>query len=840
MAKKSGLQPLMLDPNTGRSRGNGTELNIEQSPRSPLSAKSPKSPRSPFKFNTKKSQLLHQAQTQAQAQEQQQQQQQQEEEQGQGQSQRNETSFMQEGDPQITRKDLPFTSGSGSGSGIPTSQTLPSLSSIQSSRASDKVGVKERPSRTGFFSNYKALKSASKFQSSSSSPSDISRQVNVVEDNNMSRDTDRPTMSVEVSSQDTKRSDSGTARSLVSKPVGASSRSDASLASSTNESPQQNSDSNSINNRKNKSKQFSLLGRTRSLRDDQSPAEPSPPKNNYLDPDSSTHQHASSSGSIKTTTPARGDDDMNLREMSTPTNIRQRSQDRQHSRSRDNRGKESTKEHTKDSGRNQSSFSSTFKEAGGHAFFNNIRSQATKGAGVIHKNLFGKGGRISSFAQKESLIDDEHYVLKVINKPLIEQTRLTRISKRLEDSRDKTEFWMPSFPWRAIDYLNYKGSDVEGLYRVPGSGPQVKKWQRKFDEEMDIDLFECDDLYDINIIGSMLKAWLRELPDELLPRAAQDRIARECAGSQKVPQQLVDELSNLSPFKYYLLFAITCHLSLLLAHSEKNKMDFRNLCICFQPCMKMDAFCFKFLVCDWRDCWKGCRTEAGYIEQEYMLFDQMPPGSAGGCSSIAVESHDERNVSSSDSSKPSSVSLEHQGRKHSNEKGRKTSGERNQRRSPDIEKNQRRVPEIEKNQRRSPEIEKNQRRVPEIEKNQRRSPDIEKNQRRVPEIEKNQRRSPDIEKNQRTGPEIEENQRRGPEIDKNQRRSPDIERNQRRSPDSERSQRDNHREVAMSQSNSMNSMDTVSTTLTVVQPNKPRNGDLRPLSPIKPLSPIGF
>lgn len=80
------------------------------------------------------------------------------------------------------------------------------------------------------------------------------------------------------------------------------------------------------------------------------------------------------------------------------------------------------------------------------------------------------------------MIDDEHYQLKVINLPLIEQARKTRISKKLEEARDKTEFWMPAFPWRAIDYLNYKGSDVEGLYRVPGSGPQIKKWQRKFDE----------------------------------------------------------------------------------------------------------------------------------------------------------------------------------------------------------------------------------------------------------------------------------------------------------------------------------------------------------------------
>ncbi|ESA43755.1 rho GTPase activator, variant 2 [Neurospora crassa OR74A] len=265
----------------------------------------------------------------------------------------------------------------------------------------------------------------------------------------------------------------------------------------------------------------------------------------------------------------------------------------------------------------------SLKEAGG-SLFNGLKE--SRAAGFLSKKLFG-GSKEDKFAPKEPVIDDEHYVLKVINLPLVEQTRLTRISKRLEDSRDKTEFWMPAFPWRAIDYLNYKGSDVEGLYRVPGSGPQIKKWQRKFDEELDVDLFEQPDLYDINIIGSMLKAWLRELPDELFPKAAQERVAKECAGAEKVPELLREELSNLSPFKYYLLFAITCHLSLLLAHSDKNKMDFRNLCICFQPCMKIDAFCFKFLVCDWRDCWKGCKNEAKYIEEEYALFDQPPPRS---------------------------------------------------------------------------------------------------------------------------------------------------------------------------------------------------------------------
>ena len=122
------------------------------------------------------------------------------------------------------------------------------------------------------------------------------------------------------------------------------------------------------------------------------------------------------------------------------------------------------------------------RENGGSTFFSGLKNSSTKAAGMFGRSLFGKTHRSATTTEKEPVLDDEHYELRVLNLPLAEQTRKTRISKRLEDSRDKTEFWMPSFPWRAIDYLNYKGCEVEGLYRVPGSGPQVKKWQRKFDE----------------------------------------------------------------------------------------------------------------------------------------------------------------------------------------------------------------------------------------------------------------------------------------------------------------------------------------------------------------------
>lgn len=278
------------------------------------------------------------------------------------------------------------------------------------------------------------------------------------------------------------------------------------------------------------------------------------------------------------------------------------------------------------------------------ALFNNIKQSSTEAAdriGKAGKGLFGKITRSGSTNEREPVTDD-NYVCSVINLPLIEQTRRTRISKRLEDCKDKTEFWMPALPYRCIDYLNFRGCEEEGLYRVPGSGKEVKHWQRRFDTELDINLFDEPDLYDINTIGSMFKAWLRELPDELFPKETQARIAAECEGATTVPQMLKDELSKLPPYNYYLLFAITCHLNLLHSYVDQNKMDYRNLCICFQPCMKIDGFCFQFLVCDWKNCWQGCWTEKEWLKKEMEAEQALAHSSA----------FNDRAISSSSSSEP--------------------------------------------------------------------------------------------------------------------------------------------------------------------------------------------
>ena len=146
----------------------------------------------------------------------------------------------------------------------------------------------------------------------------------------------------------------------------------------------------------------------------------------------------------------------------------------------------------------------------------------------------------------------------------------------------------------------------------------------------------------------MFKTWLRELPGEILPKATQTKIAMACAGATEVPQMLKDELSSLPPWNYYLLFAITCHLSLLHAYVDQNRMDYKNLCICFQPCLRIDGFCFQFLVCDWRNCWQGCWTEKEALTEEYRVVEGLH-SSSGESSVGSTAVAEERSLASSHS-----------------------------------------------------------------------------------------------------------------------------------------------------------------------------------------------
>lgn len=113
----------------------------------------------------------------------------------------------------------------------------------------------------------------------------------------------------------------------------------------------------------------------------------------------------------------------------------------------------------------------------------NSMAHLRHGAGKA-KGLLGRmraGNTSDRLAESQRLYDNENIAFNVINLPLVEQTRISRVCKDYDDCNSKTEYWMPSLPYRCIDFLNFKGVEEEGLYRVPGSGREVKRWQRRFD-----------------------------------------------------------------------------------------------------------------------------------------------------------------------------------------------------------------------------------------------------------------------------------------------------------------------------------------------------------------------
>lgn len=101
-------------------------------------------------------------------------------------------------------------------------------------------------------------------------------------------------------------------------------------------------------------------------------------------------------------------------------------------------------------GPGSNSFSKTLK---------NTSSKAADGLGKAGK-FFVKISRSGSTNSRETH-DDAVYILQVIRLPLVEQTRRTRIAKRLEDSKDKTEFWMPALPWRCIEYVLRTATSID-------------------------------------------------------------------------------------------------------------------------------------------------------------------------------------------------------------------------------------------------------------------------------------------------------------------------------------------------------------------------------------------
>lgn len=196
-----------------------------------------------------------------------------------------------------------------------------------------------------------------------------------------------------------------------------------------------------------------LLTRTRSMRVDEGGRRSKPTTPIRITGPEELRQYdgAMDSGGLRTA-PLQQEKDRSFRDMMGSA-IRNKSADR-HPSNQNNQGTISVGRIDKDPVHGLTiSTSAVFREGAGAHLISNLKNTSTKaadGLGKAGKGIFGKIARSGPSNAKEGT-EDEHYVCSTINLPLVEQTRRTRIAKRLEDSKDKTEFWMPALPWRCIE-----------------------------------------------------------------------------------------------------------------------------------------------------------------------------------------------------------------------------------------------------------------------------------------------------------------------------------------------------------------------------------------------------
>lgn len=196
---------------------------------------------------------------------------------------------------------------------------------------------------------------------------------------------------------------------------------------------------------------FGLLTRSRSIKaDDQSRPTPSAPKRlDLTSPIATTNKDPQFSEPMKTA-PLRNDYRERAFGESLGSSHRNRSADRPPLPG--GRSEENFPPRNNRPGGSLAN-SNSFKDSAGTQLLSNLHQTGRGAADRLGKAGKGFLGRItrSGSGHERELVTDDNYTCSSINLPLVKQTRRTRIAKKLELSKDKTEFWMPALPWRCIE-----------------------------------------------------------------------------------------------------------------------------------------------------------------------------------------------------------------------------------------------------------------------------------------------------------------------------------------------------------------------------------------------------
>ncbi|XP_004853287.1 ralA-binding protein 1 isoform X3 [Heterocephalus glaber] len=144
---------------------------------------------------------------------------------------------------------------------------------------------------------------------------------------------------------------------------------------------------------------------------------------------------------------------------------------------------------------------------------------------------------------------------------------------------------LPAVFRECVDYVEKHGMKCEGIYRVSGIKSKVDELKAAYDREESPNLED----YEPNTVASLLKQYLRELPENLLTKELLPRFEEACgraAESEKV-QEFQRLLRELPECNCLLVSWLVVHMDHVIAKELETKMNIQNISIVLSPTVQI-------------------------------------------------------------------------------------------------------------------------------------------------------------------------------------------------------------------------------------------------------------
>ncbi|XP_048473063.1 unconventional myosin-IXAa isoform X2 [Rhincodon typus] len=153
------------------------------------------------------------------------------------------------------------------------------------------------------------------------------------------------------------------------------------------------------------------------------------------------------------------------------------------------------------------------------------------------------------------------------------------VSRLTSDERS-----VPLVVEKLINYIEMHGLYTEGIYRKSGSTNKIKELKQGLDT--DINSMNLDE-YNIHVIASVFKQWLRDLPNPLMTFELYDEVLRAMGlpDRKEIIRGVYSIIEQLSRTHINTLERLIFHLVRIALQEETNRMSSNALAIVFAPCI---------------------------------------------------------------------------------------------------------------------------------------------------------------------------------------------------------------------------------------------------------------